>query len=72
MVEPQTAQRRKAYKVAQDLGLSREERHAFASYLLRRDVETWRSLSEAQIERLLDAMEGIELYCELVRQRPPA
>lgn len=70
LVEPQSAKRRKAYASAKELTMTREERHAFATYLLRRDITSWRQLSETQIERILDALEGIELFLELMRQRP--
>lgn len=68
--DPQTSRRRKAYKVAKELTLTDEERQAFATYILRRDITSWNQLSESQLERILDALEGIELFLELMRQRP--
>lgn len=63
--------RRKAYAMAKtDLGLTDEERHALASYMLRRDITSWKQLSDSQMTRLLDAMEGAILILSLYQQRP--
>lgn len=61
--------RRKLAMLAREHGLSREDRLDLASYMLRRDITTWRTLSDAQVSRLLDAFEGHELLAELERQR---
>jgi hypothetical protein len=63
------ARRRKAYMVAHDLGLTRDERLELASYILRRDITTWKGLDDFQISRLLDAMEGAELIRHLIELR---
>lgn len=65
----QSAARRKVYQRAKELGLSRDERLHLAEILLRRDVRSWSDLDEAQVLRLLDAIEGFELIVELARQR---
>lgn len=67
---PQSAKRRKLFKVAKEIGLTDEERIALACFLLRRDITTWKRLTEEQEVRLLDACEGYELITELKRQRP--
>jgi hypothetical protein len=54
-----------------EIGLSRDERLEFSSYLLRRDITSWKQLDEAQVARLLDAIEGHELLTALFELRPP-
>ena len=54
---------------AKEIGLTDDERHALAEYLLRRDITSWTQLDEAQVSRLLDAFEGFELIVELLSQR---
>lgn len=67
----QTNRERKLWVWADQLGLSRAERLALSEYLLRRDVGSWRSLADVEVNRLLDALEGYHLIAELVAQRPP-
>ena len=64
--------RRKLYMLAKQIGLSDDERHALAEYLLRRDITSWKQLDDAQVCRLLDAIEGWHLISELEAQRTPA
>ena len=59
--EALVARRRKLFVVADQLHLSREERIDLASMILRRHVSTWKELSDGQVVRLLDAMEGYAL-----------
>ena len=68
---PQTAQYRKLMIRVRDIGLTDDERYELASYLLRRDITTWKTLDNEQVLRLLDALEGFELVVELLAQRPP-
>jgi hypothetical protein len=63
------ARRKKLMMVAREIGLTREERMELASYILRRDVRTWKSLDEVQVLRLLDALEGFELLSQLLALR---
>ena len=49
--------------------LTREERMELASYILRRDITTWKSLTDEQRWRLLDAIEGYHLITTLLEQR---
>lgn len=49
---------RKAHAAADEFGLTREDRLDLAEYLLRRDVRSWKDLTEAQLGRLLDAFDG--------------
>ena len=64
----------KLFALADDLGLSRDERIEFARTILHRDIVTFRNLEDSQVDRLLDAVEGALLFQELKRQRftPPA
>jgi hypothetical protein len=52
------ARRRKLFVLADEIGLSREERIEFARVLLWRDITSWGNLGEQQVDRLLDALEG--------------
>ena len=53
-----------------EIGLTDEERLELASYLLRRDVASWKELDDGQILRLLDALEGWHLVGQLLALRP--
>lgn len=70
MTDAVTLRRRKAFKIAKDIGLTDDERHELAQYILRRDITTWAGLEAAQLDRLLDAMEGYELITTLMQLRP--
>lgn len=48
------------------LGLSREERLEFVSTLLWRDVETMAGMDDADIRRVLDALEGYAMLHHLL------
>jgi hypothetical protein len=61
--------RRKLMKVVRELGLTREERMEFASYFLRRDITTWKTLTDQQRWRLLDAIEGYDLLLQMQQDR---
>lgn len=65
----QSARVRKLFCVAKEIGLDDEERIALSTYLLRRDMTTWKGLTDEQASRLLDAVEGFQLISELLRQR---
>lgn len=54
---------------ASELKLTRDERLELAEYLLRRDISSWKDLSDEQVLRLLDAFTGFELLLELIHQR---
>lgn len=66
---PQSPARRKLFQRAGELGLTKDERIDLAQYLLRRDITSWKHLDEAQVLRLLDALEGFELVVEILNQR---
>lgn len=68
-VDTPEKRRRKAYLLAREIGLSREDRLHLAEYLLRRDITTWRGLSDEQVTTLLSGMECHQLIMELYRQR---
>jgi hypothetical protein len=65
----QTPRMRKLMAVCAEVGLSKEERMELATYLLRRDVVTFKGLEDDQVDRLLDALEGYQLVTTLVGQR---
>jgi hypothetical protein len=67
---PQSPRRKKLFAVADSIGLRRDERIELAQYLLRRDVESWGQLTEEQVARMLDALEGYELVTALLELRP--
>jgi hypothetical protein len=60
---------RKLYCTAKEIGLTDDERMDLATLVLRRDVTSWKQLDEAQVLRMLDAIEGYSLISELMRQR---
>lgn len=68
---PQSPQRRKLHQRCDEIGLTRDERLHLAEYLLRRDITSFSQLDEAQVLRMLDALEGFELIVALLAQRPP-
>lgn len=59
VVEGQSDRRRKAYALATDIGLTRDERIALAQIVIfNEEITSWRQLSDGQMGRLLDALEG--------------
>lgn len=68
--EPQSPLRIRAYAAATDLELDRTERVELAEWLLKIDVSSWRALTEEQMQRVADALEGARIVDVLRRQRP--
>jgi len=68
------ARRRKLFQYADELGLDRDERIEVARALLWRDITSFSSLDEAQVDRLLDAFEGYILIQWTITNRgaPPS
>lgn len=64
--------RKKLFLYADTFGLTREERIEFSEMLLRRDVESWKTLTDVQVVRLLDAFEGAALLMHLTQERAQA
>ncbi len=60
-----TAKRRKAMLYASNYGLNREDRLSLSEMILRRDVDSWKSLTEPELIRVLDALEGFGLITHL-------
>lgn len=56
---------KKAMLYASNYGLSREDRLSLSEMILRRDVESWKSLTEPELVRVLDALEGFGLITHL-------
>lgn len=63
--------RRKAMHYCDLYGLTRQDRLELAEMLLRKDVETWSTLDETELFRLLDALEGYGLITHLMQDRQP-
>jgi hypothetical protein len=60
------ARRIKMMAVAREIGLTRDERIELAQYLLRRDITSWKQLTDEQVNRMLDCLEGFELITHLL------
>lgn len=57
----QSPQLRKLYQVLKgEIGLNDEERLELACIILRRDITSYKDLTDEQVARLLDAAEGYE------------
>lgn len=52
------ARRRKLHALCDSIGLTREERIEISRVILWRDVTSWSNLDDAQVNRLLDVLEG--------------
>lgn len=63
------ARRRKLWVLADELELTRDERMEITRALLWRDITSWKQLSEDQVNRLLDALEGAHLVLVTYRDR---
>lgn len=70
MAQQQSPQRRKLHLLKTEIGLTELEVIELARYLLRRDINSTKDLSDDQVLRMLDALEGHTLVVELLRQRP--
>ena len=55
--------------LAGEIGLTREERMEIARVILWRSITSWNQLDDAQVARLLDALEGHLVVVETFRQR---
>ena len=66
-MEPRIVKLRKAMQYADRYGLDRDDRLHLAEVLLRRDVTSWKQLSEPDLVRLLDALEGFALINHLLQ-----
>lgn len=56
----------------QEIGLRDEERMELACAILWRDITSWKQLEDAQVIRMLDAMEGFEKIVWLLANRSGA
>lgn len=59
--------RRKAMHYADLYGLERSERLEIAEMILRRDVTSFTQLDEAELQRVLDALEGFGLVAHVLQ-----
>lgn len=60
-----TTKRKKAMAYASTYGLTRDERISLSEMILRRDVDSWKSLTEPELVRVLDSLEGYGLITHL-------
>jgi hypothetical protein len=63
-----TVKLKKAMWYADAYDLDRQERLELSEMILRRDVESWKSLTEEELVRVLDALEGFGLISHLRNQ----
>ncbi len=63
------ARRNKMYLLAMEIGLTRDDRIDLAQYILRRDITSWKDLTDEQVLRILDALEGYQLVHHLLAVR---
>lgn len=65
--------RRKAYMLAKKIGFTDQERYEYANMVLHpaaiNEITSWRQLTDSQMMRLLDALEGVIYYEALKLQR---
>lgn len=61
--------RKRAFALANENDLTRDERLEFASMLLKQDLASWKELDDEDCQRLVDAMEGSHLLDVLKSQR---
>ena len=63
-----TVKLKKAMWYADLYKLDRQERLELSEMILRRDIESWKSLTEEELVRVLDALEGFGLITHLKSQ----
>ncbi len=68
--EEQSARLKKLFQLCDEVGLERRDRIELAQVILRRDVTSFKQLTEEQVCRLLDAVEGYEKILWLLATQP--
>jgi hypothetical protein len=70
-MEPSSSgdRRRKLFALADHLGLDRDERLELASSILWRDITSYSHLDDAQVDRMLDVLEGAEKVIHILSTR---
>ena len=63
------ARRRKLFVLAGEIGLTRDERIELSRAILWRDIVTWKQLTDEQVSRMLDALEGYEKISWTLKNR---
>ena len=63
------AKRKKMFALADSIGLERDERIELSKAILWRDITSWKHLSDEQVVRILDALEGFEKVRWLLENR---
>lgn len=72
MIDPDAgilARRKKLFVYADTFSLTREERIDIAEMVLRRDVNSWNSLIDDEVKKLLECFESYLLVRHLLDQR---
>lgn len=74
-VDTVEARRRKMFALCGEIfgkdEQARTERHELATYLLRRDIDTFTDMPDEQVRRMLDALEGYQMIDVLLSMRSP-
>ena len=70
MSDEQSARLKKLFQLCDEVGLERRDRIELASVILRRDIQSYKQLDDAQVCRLLDAVEGYEKILWLLATQP--
>lgn len=65
-VDTPERKRRLAHLLANEIGLSRDDRHALVEWILHRDVSSWRELKPEDYDRILDALSGYQAITHLL------
>lgn len=65
----QSPRMKKMFVLARELRMDDEERLDFAGEILQRDVESWSDLEPQDVERVLDALHGVQAFQALLLQR---
>lgn len=66
MTTTQTGLRRLAYQRAKEIGLDRQDRISLSNKVLEYDHDSWDHLSDTQLGRVVDAMQGFLLILYLL------
>lgn len=66
MTDRQTGIRKKAYVLASEIGLDRQDRISLSNMVTGFDHDSWDHLSDVQLARVVDALEGYRLVSYLL------
>lgn len=66
LVDTRSVQFKRAMALAGKFELTRDDRIDLAEMLLKRDIDSWARLTESELVRLIDALQGTEYVLHLV------